>query len=407
MGPIGGLLRSVMPPQRYSHSGIMTRNYDTITHCTANEDRIRDYPVGSILGDPYPTEGHRPDVVKYGWPGVVTQPIEEAVHGGDMVDPESGTTYSISSFSSRNEFMDVGGVWEVVPPLVVKPDPMQETPEIRRAMHGVADAAAANAGKSHYRFFCYTDPTIGESTIAPADAGWAAGTFPSVCSSFIWMMLKRAGVKLEADASTVARSDLQPVDIAAGAQVDANTKDGLYLYTAGERLDATNYLFGYLHEKVRDQQGEEGLFGELSETFSDMADDVANQMVNAFASDWCDKEAKESEEWRNTVASNAVSPDNILLWDSPAARGFYGFAAPLVYREPRREVITVHKWRLVPTKGALSGTVRQAGAPVAGAMVQVYDGKTDFTDAAGRYRLDAVPFGDYRVKARRTAVPCS
>ena len=154
------------------------------------------------------------------------------------------------------------------------------------------------------------------------------------------MMLKRAGVKLEADAATVARTDLEPADIAAGAQVDANTKHGLYLYTAGERLDAANYLFGYLHDKVRDQQGEKGIFGELSETFSDIADDVANQMVNAFASDFCDTEAKESEEWKNTVASNAVSPDNILLWDSPAARGFYGFAAPLVYHEPRREVIT-------------------------------------------------------------------
>lgn len=405
MGPIGGLLRSVMPPQRYSHSGIMTRNYDTITHSTASEDRLRDYPVGSILGDPYPTEGHRPDVVKYGWPGVVTQPVEEAIHGGQMVDPESGKSYSISSFSSRNAFMEVGGVWEVVPPIVVKPDPMQETPQLRRTLHRVADAAAASAGKSHYRFFCYTDPTIGESTTAPPEAGWAANTFPSVCSSFIWLMLKQAGVKLEADSATVARSDLEPVDIAAGAQVDGNTKDGLYLYTAEERRAAGNYLFGYLHDKVRATEGEEGFLGELAETFSDMADDVANQMVNAFASDWCDEAAKDSDKWKTPGNANAISPDNILLWDGPESGGLYGFATPLVYHEPRREMITVHKWKLVPTKGVLTGTVRHNGAPVAGAMVQLYDGKTAFTNASGRYRLEAVPFGAYQVKAAKDGGP--
>lgn len=401
MGPIGRLLRSVMPPQRYSHCGIMTRNYDQITHSTASEERLRDYPVGSILGDPFPTDGHRPDVVKYGWPGVVTQSVEQAIHGGDMVDPESGKQYTISSFSARNEFMDVGGVWEVVPPLVVKPDPMQETPELRRLLHRVADTAFAQTGKSHYRFYCYTDPTIGETTVAPDDAGWAAGTFPSVCSSFIWMMLKRAGVNLEAETPVVARTDLEPTDVAAGAQVNATTRDGLYLYTASERLAAARYLFGYLHNQVRAKEGETGILGEFADAFSDMADDVANQMVNAFASDWCDKEAKDSDRWKQAVDANAVSPDNILLWDSPQARGLYGFAAPLVYREPRREVITVHRWKLVPTKGALSGVVRQNGVPVAGAMVQVFDGKTDFTDAAGRYRLEAVPFGNYRVKAAK------
>jgi hypothetical protein len=401
MGPIGGLLRQVMPPQRYSHSGMMTRNYDTITHSTASEDRLRAYPVGSILGDPYPTEGHRPDVVKYAWPGVVTQPVEQAIHGGDMVDPESHATYSISSFSARNEFMEVGGVWEIVPPLVLKPDPMKETPDLRKLLHRVADDAAAQAGKSHYRFYCYTDPTIGESTVAPAEAGWAAGTFPTVCSSFIWLMMKRAGVHLESTSDTVAQTDLEPGDVAAGAQRNDATRDGLYLYTAGERLSAGEYLFNYLHETVRKTEGDEGVLGELAEAFSDMADDVANQMVNAFASDWCDPEAKDSDKWHGIESANAVSPDNLLLWDGVEKGGPYGFAAPVIYREPRREVITVNRWKLVPTRGALSGTVRYNGAAVAGAMVQLYDGMTAFTDATGNYRLQSVPFGRYEVRAAK------
>ena len=45
---IGNLLREVDPPQMHAHSGIMTRNYDQITHSTASEDRLLDYPNGSV-----------------------------------------------------------------------------------------------------------------------------------------------------------------------------------------------------------------------------------------------------------------------------------------------------------------------------------------------------------------------
>jgi hypothetical protein len=55
-GIIGGLLRQVVPPQRYSHCGIMTRNYDQITHSTTSEDRLLDYPNGSIMGEPAPSD---------------------------------------------------------------------------------------------------------------------------------------------------------------------------------------------------------------------------------------------------------------------------------------------------------------------------------------------------------------
>ena len=51
-GSIGGLLLQVTPPQHYSHSGIMTRNYDQVTHSTASEDRLMDYPNGSVFGQP-------------------------------------------------------------------------------------------------------------------------------------------------------------------------------------------------------------------------------------------------------------------------------------------------------------------------------------------------------------------
>src|SRR5262249_7745272 len=139
---IGQLLRQVTPPQRYSHSGIMTRNYDQITHCTGNEDRIMDYPVGSVLGKPAPSDGHRPDVVKYVWPGVITQNIEQALHGEDMADPEKPDKhYSISGFSREDVGSYIGGVWEIIHPLVIKPDPLEETLEIRKKLHEAATDA--------------------------------------------------------------------------------------------------------------------------------------------------------------------------------------------------------------------------------------------------------------------------
>lgn len=70
---ISKILTYVDVPQLYSHSGIMTSNFEQITHCTASEDRQRKYPVGSIVrAGPQPTRGFRPDVIKYGWPGAMT-----------------------------------------------------------------------------------------------------------------------------------------------------------------------------------------------------------------------------------------------------------------------------------------------------------------------------------------------
>jgi hypothetical protein len=54
--------------------------------------------------------------------------------------------------------------------MVVKPDPLKETLEIRSQLHGITDFAAQRAGESHYRFFCYTNPVIRLTDKAPAEA---------------------------------------------------------------------------------------------------------------------------------------------------------------------------------------------------------------------------------------------
>jgi hypothetical protein len=393
-GLVGMLLRSVSPSQRFSHSGIMTRNYDEVTHSTASEELIAKY-----IEDEEPTDGLPPKMIKYMWPGVVAQSVEAAIHGEMFPHPDGGE-FPISSFSPHMVGVTHNDAFEMVSPLVVKPDPFgNDTAEIRTQLHAVADEARNGAGrpgitsKSHYRLFCYTDPTIGQTTAAPMDAGWAAGTFPSVCSSSIWIALKKLGVRLETDASSVMPSDLEPEDVAKGAFVTPGTPDGLYTYTAKERLEAGTWLFDKIHN---DAFIAAGWFGE---GLTDASDDIANQVCNTFAND--DAEGKDSEEWRNVRDANAVSPENILWWDGPDKGGLYGFAEPLIYREPRTETYTVSKWKKVTTRGTIHGTVTYNGSPVSAVLVRVYEGKTDYTDSEGQYRIENVPLGMYNIVASK------
>ncbi|MCL5743120.1 MAG: hypothetical protein M1541_04200 [Acidobacteria bacterium] len=125
---IGDLLKAVNPPQLHSHSGIMTANYTQITHSTASQDRLMDYPNGDILGQAAPTNGHDPDALRYLWPGVITQNIQTSIDGEDMVDPQKPeNTYHIGGFDPNKTKVDLGVRQEIALPLVVKPDPASET----------------------------------------------------------------------------------------------------------------------------------------------------------------------------------------------------------------------------------------------------------------------------------------
>jgi hypothetical protein len=390
-GLIGNLLRSVTPSQLYSHSGMMTRNYDEVTHSTASEEYIDSY-----IDEEEPTDGLPANMIKYMWPGVVAQPVEAAVNGESYTHPENGKPYSISSFSAHTVGVTHNGNFMMVPPLVVKPDPLQETDDVRTRLHGVADAARAlgyrpsETAKSHYRLFCYTDPTIGQTTTAPATAGWAANTVPTVCSSMIWMSAKSKSVRLESDQAVVMPSDLDQKDIDAGAAVNPGTPDGLYMYTAAERLDAGTWLYDTIYYMGYDAAGW------LGEALTDAADDMANQLCNTFANDDPDID---SEDWQVQKDANAVSPDNILWWDGPSEGGLYGYAEPLIYREPRMEPYPISKWKKVVAWGNITGTVKFNGAAVTGANLRVYEGKSAITDGNGKYTLSKVPLGGYNIVA--------
>lgn len=395
-GLIGQLLQNVNPPQYYSHSGIMTKNHIEVRHSTASRDWLLDHKAGSVLGNKG-VDGFEPNALRYLWPGTITQTIDHATYGEFLTSPE-GKTYSIGPFTF---YANRGDTNTLAVPVVVKPAPHLETPDVRKTLHQIADAAVGIHG--HYRFYAYTRPQLAleSSGIAPPGAGWAAGTVPTVCSSFIWLACQRAGVKLEGSNPIELVTELEAVDIASGARVGPDTLDGLYLYTATERQAAAHWLYDNIYQQVFSQAG---FWGRL---FTDAPDNVANQVVNTFASDFVDGDSKDSDNWKNTGDANAVSPQNIMFWDSPGPgnqngfRSVYGYAEDLFYSPGNYENVPVYRWKQVPTKGDLGGTVVASDGGVDGATVSLLgSGKPDIVVGSdGQFSFNGVAEGDYTVKA--------
>ena len=439
-GFIGGLLGQVTPPQRYAHMGIMSRNFDMITHCTFADERLKDHPKGAIdLGpfgsEPAPTQGFEPDVLRYGWPGTITQWIGGATDTGRLADPAAvadptsvvpgadvaevdaidpdGKPYKLAPFDRYPKVSFSGESWQVIPPLVIKPNPALETGEIRQALHRLADACRLDTGKTHYSFFAYSDARKALTDVSTVAGAWHEGTYPAVCSSFIWAAARRLGLQLEGPGGLARPQDLEASDFPA-VEVGDGTPDGLYAYTEDERTQAAHWFHERLHtevldnvkEKVKNKIGNIGKFDELLggliNLFSDMADDVANQMCNAFASDWCDTDAKDSDRWSSPGTGIAVSPDDTMRWDGPDTGGLFGYAVPAVYAPPTVEQGPKYAWHFAPTKGTVHGAVRADGSPKQGALVQVNDSAwgTTYTQGDGTYTLPKVPFGRYEVKAQ-------
>lgn len=393
-GLVGQLLQQVHPPQMFSHCGIMTKNHIEVTQSTASEEWILDHPVG-IQGKP--TQGFDPNALKYAWPGNVTQEIDHANYGEPMTSPE-GKTYMIS-MSSLDP--NRGGDDTLVYPWVVKPPPQLETIDVRKTLHRIAEAALNIKG--HYRFYAYTRPqlAIEPNAPAPTESGWAAGTIPVVCSSMIWVAAQRAEVKLEGPLAIVTTGELeQNPDKDGGAEVASDTLDGLYSYTAEERRAAAEWLYYTTYQKA---YAKAGFLGRL---ITDAPDDIANQICNTFASDWTDGDSKDSDDWKNTGAANAISPDNILFWDSPAQvseRSFgsvYGYVTELFYEPGSYELVPVYRWHTPPTRGEITGTV-VANEPVDGASVELVGANLPnfVVGADGKFAFTNIPTGCYSITA--------
>lgn len=406
-GLIGGLLMQTTTPQWYSHSMIMVSDYYELRHSTMAEDRMANYPADRkmIDGKPVPSDGFRADILKYGWPGTVTQPIDDGFNGRRVRDPEvdgfngpDRICYPIVAIRDAHFVTDRNGGWKLVQPLVVKPDPRLESADVRKGLNDVASAAAAIDG--HYRFYAYTDATICEQGSATYDdhlappggngywpntaAAWAAGTQPTVCSSLVWASAHAAGRQIDLPANNVE-------------------VDGLRAYSTGERAAAGRWLHAAVESLIGGELGKKGLLGSVVGFLTDIEDDCADQLCNTFASDWAEPPSKDSNNWENPGAGIAVSPDNIMTWSPPVVDphtgntiGLYGYSEPVAYRPGEYETRKIAK--LVPVTGTARarGRVLLDGRPVEGARVKIAcqesitrDAYFDFAVPDGRYLCTA------------------
>lgn len=401
--PVGGgdliatMFSALVPPQHHGHSGIMTANFFEITHCTASVDRIKDNLNKDALGIPTSLNAN---MLQYGWPGSLTQSIDDATTQVFLKDP-GGTSYPLSSFNTTSE----GDGFEIIPPLVVKPLPENEAtvrPQLRKAADmarskGAKYDASGNLvqkGGCYYSFYAYTDPQLsaGFTDAAGADAGWAEGMSPAVCSSFVWMNLKAQNTPLVTTNQYEKLSDFSASATAGGAQVGAATLDGLVFYPAAERLQAGQALYQMFMNQAL---GQEYGLGTIPGINGAIAGPIADQLLNAFANG--NTNLPGSDAWQNPGDGNAVSPDNIIWWNPP----YFGYAEPLQYLPSHSELYTVSKWAKVITWGSVKGTVRSNGAPVPNAHVWVYlPGGDTYTGADGSYTLNHIPIGAYQIKAQ-------
>jgi Carboxypeptidase regulatory-like domain len=394
---IAAMFRALTPPQHHGHSGIMTLNFYEITHCTSSPERLKANVNKDSAGIPTSLNGN---MLQYGWPGSLTQSIDDATNSCSFKDP-SGASYSMVSFNTSPQ----GDGFEIIPPLVIKPLPDNEA-AARPTLRKIADTARSKGarydangnltqkGGCYYSFYAYTKPELstGFADPAGADAGWAQGLSPAVCSSFVWLSAKANNIPLVGNSKFETLAEFSASAVAGGAQVGSATLDGLIYYPQAERQQGGQALYQMFMDQALSQ--EDGL-GTLPGINQAIAGPIADQLLNCFASG--NPNLVGSNAWQNPGDGNAVSPDNIIWWNPP----YYGYAEPLQYLPRHTEQYTVSRWTKVITWGSIKGVVRANGTPVPNAHVWVYiPGGETYTAADGSYTLNHVPIGPYQLKAQ-------
>jgi hypothetical protein len=401
---IGNMLMALSPAQYHSHSGLMTANFAQITHCTASEERFGAYLNTDVIGIPTSFNAEK---LQYLWPGSITQAIDDAVNGATFRDPEMpNKTYSIGGFTPEDQTVWDGGRFVLIQPLVVKPLPENEA-AVRPRLQAAANIAIAKGATvdnngtftkypgCYYSFYCYTLPeqAAGFGNAAPAGTAWAQGASPAVCSAFVWLCMKQAGIACVTTNKFETNSDFTPGAIADGATASGDTLDGLVFYSEAERQTAAQVLFA---ELVSDILNQEGAFKDVPFLGSDVASSLADQIVNVFASG--NPNLANNSNWQTPGTGNAVSPDNIIFWNTPC----FGYLEPLQYLPAHTGQYTISRWVTVGQYGTLSGRITVGGRGASGAYVWLYDGKSTYANQNGDYTLTDIAYGNYNVRASIT-----
>ena len=379
---VGTMLRSLNPPQLFSHTAIMLQNNESLANSTADEDRM----VAAL--DKATSEGplsppFLSSTLKYGWPGAITESVSAAYLGDPQTDPD-GKSRTLRPLN--NVLKKCDGDRTVTGGRVLKAAPGSGDAG-RAPLRAAADAAAGV--QSSYAFYGYTRSDLAAQQVGGADApAWTADKIRTECSSFIWQSFNVAatGVELE--------GQMEDSDLAFSGLYQTSV-DGLYGYTSQQRKAAATTLFGQVYNIAQEKGGLPAKI--LQDVGLDYPSAVANFVTNCFAFDDC---ANPLPRWRDNGVGEgmAVSPDNMLLWD------IYGANEPLQLEQ----MTATRKYRFAPSAGSakVAGHVVDAKGnpvPLANVVIKAPDGTGGTLDTQtapdGSFAFDAVRAGTYVVDA--------
>jgi hypothetical protein len=295
--------------------------------------------------------------------------------------------------------------------MVIMPPPEEETADVRARLNALASAALDDTGKSHYRFYCYTNPS--QDDHAPVDLPGLAGSYPSVCSSFIWGLMRRLGFPMKGKGGQVFPADLTAQDQEAGLEVlPSGSPDGLFLYRAADRRVAAQFLFDttaddvratvlkMVHEKNHWNDDLDAIKASIYESATGIAEHIANQLANTFAVDDASTEHVRDSLWQGVEDAYLVSPDNIMHWSPPSRGGLYGHVVPAVYLMQSTETRPVFEYHFTQFEGPVEVSVLIDGKPAASVPRLAVNGiPADPVTRTGpaSFRLPAVEFGPYYI----------
>jgi len=430
-GFVGEMLRPLN--QYYSHIGIMTRNFNEVTHTTFDENRMKDYPNGS-LGQA--TNGHQEHAVKWGFPGTVTASIAEAyanfsdeagilernaysLCGWHCVDEECIAPkewrcteipehrYRISGFTYVPEYCGEG---DLVAPKVLKPLWEHESRN-RAALRQAAEYAKQL--KTHYRFYTYSqgeiidDPGYNSPTLDDARLesrtelissssmnNWpdGQGTAAASCAVFVRKALAEAGF-------------FDPTD---------GLTSGYFDYTYDQRKDCVHALYNSVYNTAMKSMTAGPVDEDILRVLTgNAADDVATQFLNCFTHDHCDinpfKSSASHYEWQNPGDGHTVSPHDAYsqpVWSSAYAngKGPYGFSENLMITNLAAE--TMYVWKKRNDTGEVQINVYNSeNVPVENASVILNNNLNAMTNADGSVEFMNVPAGGLEIFVVYTGGP--
>jgi hypothetical protein len=392
--------------QDYDHVVMFTDRGSTVRHCTSEDSRYehpafwRDEKIGKY---PAPVEGILPDVLRFGWPGTITQRLSEAAFTGyntlnpqfsyahffpgcstptnDMWtlnrperdkqlsfhDPDTFARSQLDKSLEQHRWYAIRRLrysatrrrdFSAIPVLLLGPHPklrFDALPFLQKV------SAQAIAIKAHYRFFAFSDATIGldpAQKVLNGTNGWASGTVPAACTTLVWLAVHEvndlapqsvARIQLEGEREP---TDTRPPALTSPSASHKRYLDGLYAYSVHERLVAAKTMHAGLFERVHkqivreidNQVGWLRFFGVLEAIGEALivnpllgagtidngspesrlrkqahlaATNVSNQIVNMFATDNDAKALGGYEElWLNPRDGVSVSPsDMVECWD--------------------------------------------------------------------------------------------